>query len=169
MFQGYRGWVAAGLFWLAAFSVMGVVSARAQGNADSIVITFKDGHQQTYSLSDIRQIEFKTSPGTKSASRTDLAGRHHFIGKWTVGDGQGHTYVFDLKEDGQATNNVESGGHGTWAYVNGEAHLSWDNGWHDTIRKVGSKYRKFAYEPGKSVDGPASNEGDAQKANAEPI
>ncbi len=169
MVKGYRGWVAAGLLWLAVGSVAGVARAAAEDNADSIVITFKDGRQQTFSLSDIRQIEFKSSPGAKSASRIDLPGRHHFVGKWTVGDGQGHTYIFDLQENGEATNNVESGGHGTWAYVNGEVHVSWDNGWHDTIRKVGSKYRKFAYEPGKPLDGAPSNEGDAQKTNAEPI
>ena len=157
------------LLWLATISMAGVARASAQDNADSIVITFKDGHQSTFALSDIRQIEFKSSPGAKSSSQTDLPGRHHFVGKWSVGDSQGHTYIFTLRDNGEATNNVESGGHGTWAYANGEVHVSWDNGWHDVIRKVGSKYRKFAYEPGKPLDGPASNEGDAQKTNPEPI
>lgn len=150
----------------------GTAGAASKDGSDSIVITFKDGHQQTFALTDIARIEFKTqaAPVAKSTDNVpDIAGRHHFVGKWTVGDGQGHTFIFTLEDSGEARNNVDEGGHGTWSYINGEARVSWDNGWHDEIRKVGSKYRKFAHEPGKSFDDPPNNTGTAEKTNAEPI
>ena len=47
--------------------------------------------------------------------------------------------------------------------------MSWDNGWHDAIRKVGTKYQKFAYAPGMSFNDTPDNVADAQKTNPEPI
>jgi hypothetical protein len=169
MRKGYRGLVSVGLLSLALFSLPAIASADSKGNADSIVITFKDGHQQTFSMSDISQIEFKSPSDKHAANRLDLPGRPFFVGKWTVGDNQGHTYTFTFSENGEATNTVESGGRGIWTYVDGEVHVTWENGWHDVIRKVGSKYRKFAYEPGRSFDDSPSNTGEAHKTNAEPI
>jgi hypothetical protein len=136
--------------------------------SDAIVITFKDGRQQTFSLADVARIEFKTSVAATNSATLDMPDRHHFVGKWNVGDGRGGTFEFVLDASGEAHNNVNGGMHGTWAYANGEAHIAWDNGWHDIIRRVGTKYRKLAFEPGKSLDGGPSNEGDAHK-NAEPI
>ena len=102
-------------------------------------------------------------------SGAEAPGRHRFVGKWTVGDGRGHTLYFTFEENGQATNTVDNGGHGTWTYSNGEVHVSWDNGWHDAIRKVGTKYQKFAYAPGMSFNDTPDNVADAQKTNPEPI
>ena len=147
-----------------AFPLMSHAAAKDSG--DAIVITFKDGHQQTFSLADVARIEFKTSDA-KSAS-ADVPDRHRFIGKWYVGDGRGGNFEFDLDASGEAHNNVSGGMHGTWTYTNGEAHIAWDNGWHDIIRRVGTKFRKLAFEPGRSLDATPSNEGDAKK-NAEPI
>lgn len=143
--------------------------AAEKSNGDAIVITFKDGHQQTYSLADVARIEFKTSaPAATKSTSVDMPDRHRFIGKWNVGDGQGGWFEFHLEDSGEAHNNVSGGMHGTWTYVNGEARVSWDNGWHDIIRKVGMRYRKIAFAPGKGWDDTPSNEGDAKK-NAEPI
>lgn len=144
-------------------------AAKDKVSGDAIVITFTDGHQQTFSLADVARIEFKTAaPVSTKAASVDVPDRHHFIGKWNVGDGQGGTFEFRLDDSGEAHNNVNGGGHGTWTYENGEARVSWDNGWHDVIRRVGTKYRKFAFSPGKRFDETPSNEGDAKK-NAEPI
>lgn len=42
--------------------------------------------------------------------------------------------------------------------MDGEAHISWDDGWHDVIRKVGGgKHEKLAFEPGKSFSDEPSN------------
>ena len=152
---------------LLVFAAISFANAAATPNADTIVLTFKDGHQQSFSLSDVASIEFRNSGKTSGAS-IGLPDRHRFIGQWTVGDGSGRNFVFTLKDNGEATNNVDSGGHGTWTYVNGEARIAWDNGWHDVIRRVDTKYKKFAFEPGRSFDATPSNTGDAKK-NAEPI
>jgi len=45
--------------------------------------------------------------------------------------------------------------------VGGEAHINWDDGWHDAIRKVGNKYQKVAFPPGSSFSGTPSNVTDA--------
>ncbi|ABF40093.1 hypothetical protein Acid345_1090 [Candidatus Koribacter versatilis Ellin345] len=164
MRTAYPRFLAAALFLLAVTTFAGAAST---SNADSIVITFKDGHQQTFALADIVRMEFRSS-GKASGTSIDLPTRSRYVGKWTVGDGQGHNYVFTLEENGQASNNVGSGNHGTWSYVAGEARISWDNGWHDIIRRVDMKYLKFAFTPGKSFDDEPSNVGDAHK-NSDPI
>jgi hypothetical protein len=172
MRNGYKGLISISLL-LFTLSLTAVASAAPKDSANSIVITFKDGHQQTYSLADIARIEFNT-PATastaKSSSTPEVPGsRHHFVGKWAVGDGNGNTYYFTFEENGHATNNVGSGGQGAWTYVDGEARVSWDNGWHDIIRKVGTKYQKFAYSPGKSFNDDPYNVTDAHKTSHEPI
>jgi hypothetical protein len=47
--------------------------------------------------------------------------------------------------------------------VSGEAQISWDDGWHDVIRKAGSKFEKAAYAPGASLSGKPNNVADARK------
>ena len=73
-----------------------------------------------------------------------------------------------LKSNGDATKSIGST-HGTWVVVDGEARIAWDDGWHDVIRKVGSKHEKFAYEPGKSLDDEPSNVTNAVNLEAQPI
>jgi hypothetical protein len=53
--------------------------------------------------------------------------------------------------------------------VDGEARISWDDGWHDAIRKVGTTHEKRAYEPGKSFDDQPSNVTAARNTQARPI
>jgi hypothetical protein len=53
--------------------------------------------------------------------------------------------------------------------VDGEARISWDDGWHDVIRKVGAKHEKFAYEPGKSFSDPPANVTAAVRTEVKPI
>lgn len=155
----------AGLLTLAA-ALPALASTNAAERGNTIVITFKDGHQQSYPLADVAKIEFKTQPAAAPAKKADAgedaAARHRFIGQWTVGDRGSNRFTFTFAEDGSATNTVD-GGHGTWSCVNGEARVNWDNGWHDIIRKVGNKYRKFAFVPGTGFDGKPDHVADAEK------
>ena len=120
----------------------------------SIVIVFRDGRQQSFRLADIARIEFN-SPAEKAS-----AGQARFLGEWKVGSGTGGTFLITLKPDGVARKTLHSEG-GTWTVVNGEAHIAWDDGWHDVIRKVGSRYEKAAYSPGSSLSGSPNNVAEA--------
>jgi hypothetical protein len=126
------------------------------------MIAFKDGHQEKISASDIARIEFEPSEVTA------IPGRAHFIGKWEVGEGNGHTFFITLEDNGGAKKTLGAA-HGTWTVVNGEARINWDDGWHDAIRRVGSKHEKFAYEPGKSFDDKPSNVTAARNTQPKPI
>jgi len=118
----------------------------------SIVIVFKDGHEQSFPVADIARIEFSGS--TSSALPVGSA---RFLGDWKVGDGMGGTFIITLKPDGLAHKSNGQGGEGTWKVVRGAAQISWDDGWHDVLRKVGNKYEKAAYSPGTSLSDKASN------------
>jgi len=137
----------------------------AQG---SIVIVFKDGHRQTFSLADIQRIEFPAAAEASNVS-PQLPSRNRFVGKWLVDDGNGQKFVITLDESGDAKKSIGGGGHGTWEYVDGEAHITWDDGWRDAIRRVGSKYQKSAYKAGKSFTDVPDNVTSAENTNPKPI
>ena len=170
------------------FLLLAVAASFAQSGPDSVTIVYKDGHQKTLSLVDVSRIEFKEgvivfvrTGRPESISISEIAymdlngnkvfspGRNHFVGKWEVGvgPGQGKFYI-TLDPDGQAHKSIGET-HGTWTLVNGEAHISWDDGWHDAIRKVGEKHQKVAFEPGKSFDDQPSNVTEATNTTAQPI
>ena len=76
--------------------------------------------------------------------------------------------LIDLKENGDALRSIgDVRGH--WEYVNGEARVTWDDGAQDAIRKVGSRYQKFAYEAGKSFTDHPANVASARLTNPKPI
>lgn len=180
------------LLALLMFAIVVTCGAQTPASHDqpsALVLVFKDGHTKSFAVSEISRIEFNptrivlkngheenftASEITRiemSSSGVDkgILGRNHFVGKWKVGTGIGNgTFVITLNRDGEATKTIGSR-HGRWDLVNGEARISWDDGWHDAIRKVGSKHEKFAYEPGKSFADEPSNVTDAQSMNAQPI
>jgi hypothetical protein len=127
------------------------------------VIVYKDGHQEKFSAADIARIEFGDAPASEM-----MPGRGHFIGKWEVGEGNGSTFYITLEADGEARKTLGAS-HGSWTLVDGEARITWDDGWHDAIRKVGSKHEKLAYEPGKSFNDAPSNVTDARNTQPKPI
>ena len=156
------------IIWvLGAFAL---VTAAAQLNATpipqddggSIVIVLKNGRQQSFNVADVVRIEFNTA-----ASASVARGRVRFLGDWTVGDGGGATFTITLKSDGSAHKTIGSSSGGTWTVVNGEAQITWNDGWHDAIRKVGAKYQKAAYSPGTTFSDKPDNVADAKK-HAEP-
>jgi len=154
----------------------------------SLALTFNDGHHQNIPLEEISRIEFKFGPvvifkdghqqNMTNVARIEFSsqakdlpfGRNRFVGKWEVGVGAfgaGHFFI-TLEPNGEARKTLGSS-HGTWAVVDGEARINWDDGWHDAIRKVGSKYEKRAYEHGKTFSDEPSNVTDAKNTTAEPI
>jgi hypothetical protein len=136
----------------------------AADEQNALVIVFKDGHQQTISMADVARIEFKTA---SNAGRTSFAGRGRFLGKWKVGDGAGGHFFITLEPSGDASKSMGTS-HGTWTVVDGEARISWDDGWHDAIRKVGDKYQKAAFSPGTSFSDNPSNVADAVNTSPQP-
>jgi hypothetical protein len=126
-------------------------------------IVYKDGHQEKLPASDIARIEFENS-----AVSAMVPGRAHFVGKWEVGQGNGDNFFITLDADGDARKTLGPP-HGTWTVVDGEARITWDDGWHDAIRKVGAKHEKFAYGPGKSFDDTPSNVTVARNTQPRPI
>lgn len=154
-----------------------------------IVIVFKDGHRQSFAMDEIARIDFK-SPGMivykngrqesiaasqiarvefESSSFSEMTpGRNHFVGKWEVGEGNGGKFFITLEANGDARKTLGSP-HGTWTLVDGEARISWDDGWHDAIRKVGSRHEKRAFEPGKSFSDTPSNVTEARNTQPKPI
>jgi hypothetical protein len=123
---------------------------RAKNSSEQIVIVFKDGHHQSFNLADIARIEFPGGASAADSSTTPPGAppRGHFIGKWEVGDGSGGTFYITLNEDGSAWRTLNRS-HGRWAYVNGEARVTWDDGAQDAIRRVGGEDKKSAYRAGK--------------------
>ncbi len=87
--------------------------APTQDDQSSMVIVFKDGHQETFSMTDIARIEFK---GTSDSA----LGPSHFFGKWEVGDGSGGTFFVRLEPNGEATRSIGAS-HGIWTMVGDEA------------------------------------------------
>jgi hypothetical protein len=150
--------------WRKVFCLFGVVAmavATAMPQTKSspaeedrtVVIVFKDGHQQTFRLADIARIEFSTPTTAVTA-----ANRAHFLGVWKVGIGGGNsgTFLIKLKRGGIAEKTM--GSHdGTWTVVNGEARCSWDDGWTDVIRRNGGHWEKAAWAPGSSLDSPPAS------------
>ena len=126
--------------------------------ANSLVITFKDGRQRSFLMSDIARIEVNTGKAT-AVSKT------RFLGKWRVGEGNGGTFYITLEQDGGARKTIGSS-HGTWTTVENEARITWDDGWHDAIRKNGSRFEKAAFGPGKTFTDTPDNVTKAENTEA---
>jgi hypothetical protein len=176
--------------FLLASAIGGLAQMASKDAHGSLVVVMKDGHRQTFYVADINKIEFKDgdivvtkSGGPKSFRMSEVQsfefdssavssfapGRNHFVGKWRVSETpEGGTFYITLEANGEAHKTV-GGSHGTWTVVDGEARIAWDDGWHDAIRKVGTKHEKVAFEPGKSFSDDPSNVTDAVNTSPEPI
>ena len=183
---------------LIPFAVMSVIlltiipspkaSASPLDDHDPVVLVYKDGHRQTLAAGEIARIDLKSPAAilykdghreklrgdidriefSESAASAALPGRSHFIGKWEVGEGNGDTFFITLNADGTAKKSIGSS-HGTWTLIDGEARIAWDDGWHDVIRKRGSRHEKVAFEPGKSFDDEPNNITEARNTEPKPI
>ncbi len=148
-----------GALLLLAVSLSQVAAAApSKATAGAIVIVLKDGRRQTFNLSDIDRLEFAGGAAEASADSFNGRGpsRARFFGKWECGDGSGKNFYITLNEDGTAYRTIgDVRGH--WEYVDGEAHIRWNDGRQDAIRKSGSQYFKFAYGDGKSFNDDPDN------------
>jgi hypothetical protein len=159
---------------LAAFSLSVLPASFAKtppankDSASSIVIVFKDGHRQSFNLADIARVEFAGAPETAAVGNPDWPARGRYVGRWVAGDGNGNTFIINLKDDGNAMRSIGDV-HGTWIWFNGEARITWDDGAQDAIRKVGSRFQKYAYSAGKSFTDAPDNVTSAQNTTPKPI
>jgi len=141
--------------------------AASKDTSGTIVIVFKDGHRQSFNLSDIDRVEFAGGASSASADSYRVPSRGRFIGKWECGEGQGNNFYITLNEDGTAFRSIgDVRGH--WEYVDGEARVTWEDGRKDAIRKSGPQYFKFAYGEGKSFTDDPDNVAHARNTAAGP-
>jgi hypothetical protein len=177
-----------GILLLTLASAVATPAPSPADDRDSIAIVFKDGHRQTLAMAEIARVDFKTpavivyKDGHREKISADIEriefgpqeaamtpGRAHYVGKWEVGEGgNGGRFFITLDTDGQAHKSIGAS-HGTWTLVDGEARITWDDGWRDVICKVGSKHEKRAYEPGRSLDAAPSNVTAAVNTQPKPI
>jgi hypothetical protein len=157
----------AAILLVTASVVLAAPASSSKATPGTIVIVFKDGHRQSFSLADIERVEFPTT-GPESAVSTLGPSRGHFFGRWEVGDGSGGTFYITLQESGYAMRSLGDVA-GKWTYVNGEAQITWDDGAEDAIRRVGSRYQKFAYKAGKSFTDVPDNVTGATNTTQKPI
>ncbi len=181
-----------GISGILALSLAAAVAKEAPSPADdhnSIAIVFKNGHRQNFPTGDIARIDLKAPavivykdgrqeklPAAgisriefeNSAANDATPARAHYVGKWEVGQGNGSKFFITLEEDGQASKTLGRS-HGKWTLVAGEARISWDDGWHDVICKVGSRHEKRAYAPGKSFADEPDNVTAARNTQPKPI
>ncbi len=182
-----RAIVVSGILLFVISAAIAKPAASPADDRDSIMIVYKDGHRQSFAATEIARIDLKAPAAIvyKDGHREkvsaeidriefgspDMAmtpGRRHYVGKWEVGEGNGGHFFITLDEDGTARKTLGPS-HGTWTLVDGQARISWDDGWHDVIRKAGGKHEKVAYEPGKSFDDAPSNVTEARNTQAKPI
>ncbi|MGO9775501.1 MAG: hypothetical protein ACLQGT_13870 [Terracidiphilus sp.] len=157
------------LLCLAASSAFAAAPPAPKSSHGTMVIVFKDGHRQSFNLGEIERVEFPAAPAAESATvNPSWPSRAHFLGKWEVGDGSGNNFFITLYDDGDALKSI-GGKHGRWEYVDGEARITWEDGWRDAIRKVGSSYQKSAYGEGKSFTDAADNITSARNTAPHPI
>jgi hypothetical protein len=157
------------LFCLAIPASFAKTAPAPKTGQSMIVIVFKDGHRQSFNLSDITHIEFPANAAEAAdATANAVTPPRHFLGKWEVGDGSGNNFYITLQENGDAMRSLRNV-HGKWVYVDGEARITWDDGAEDAIRKDGSRYRKYAYSSGKFFTGMPDNVTDAHNTTPHPI
>jgi ABC-type Fe3+-hydroxamate transport system substrate-binding protein len=141
---------------VAACAVSAQQAEKSSDGPRSIVITFKDGHQQSFSMSEIARVEYVSPADAVLAA-------DYFLGKWEVGTGSGGgSFIITLESDGEASKTLGAS-HGIWSVEGNEAHISWDDGWHDAIRKVADKHEKLAFYPGTTFTDKPDNVTAARK------
>jgi hypothetical protein len=142
----------------------------AKSGAGTIVIVFKDGHRETFNLSEVARVEFPSAEASADSGPVNSSwpSRGRFLGKWEVGDGNDNLFYITLEENGDARRSLGDV-HGKWVYTEGEARVTWDDGAQDAIRKVGTRFQKFAYASGKSFTDTPDNVTGAHNTTPRPI
>jgi hypothetical protein len=100
-------------------------------------------------MSDVARVEY-------AGAADAILGADYFLGKWEVGDGNSGTFLITLESNGEASKTLGAS-HGIWTVEGSEAHISWDDGWHDAILKIGAAHEKFAFAPGTTFSDKPNN------------
>ncbi len=159
----------AALLCLAVPSSFAGAPAASKGSPATIVIVFKDGHRQSFNLADVSRVEFPNSPeAVGELVPPSSAIPRHMLGKWEVGDGNGNNFFITLYDNGDAKRS-QGNMRGKWVYVDGEAQVTWDDGWRDAIRRVGSDFEKRAFSSGKTFSDDPDNVAPAHNTTPHPI
>jgi len=139
----------------------------ATTSSGTMVIVFKDGHKQVINLADVERVEYPVVEVATGGGETGPS-RGRFFGKWEVGDGSGNNFYITLLENGDALRSIGNV-HGKWVYANGEADVTWDDSAQDALRRVGTRYQKFAYGAGKHFTDLPDNVTNARNTTSKPI
>ncbi len=156
---------------VAGSSISGIAQSRGgRGGSGQIVLVFKDGPRQSFNMADIARIEFPENAAVADAGPPPPGAppRGHFLGKWEVGDGTGGQFTIILNDDGSAWRSLRRV-RGHWAYVNGEARVTWNDGAQDCIRRVDGHDKKFAYREGKRFTDDPDNVTEARNTSRGPV
>jgi hypothetical protein len=88
-----------------------------------------------------------STPTTQSPQSRAVVSKEwrHFVGQWNCGDA-----VITLNADFTAHKN-KSNPLGKWEYVNGEAHIVWNDGTRTILRREGQGFLKLTWPPGASL------------------
>jgi hypothetical protein len=100
---------------------------------------------------------FATLAASLLAGQAGKPSPANFIGEWKVGLGvTGQFFTITLEKGGKATKSHGSPD-GTWTVYGDEARITWNDGWHDVLRRAGNHWEKVAYAPGKSFSDQPDN------------
>lgn len=146
---------ALGMLVLCAYGANPKPQTDKQDDQTSIVITFKDGHKESYLMADVAKVEYR------DAGEATL-GQEYFLGRWEAGTGSADgTFFITLESNGEASKTLGAS-HGIWTIADDEARITWDDGWLDAIRLISKKkYEKIAFAPGTSFSDEPENVTDA--------
>ncbi len=79
--------------------------------------------------------------------------RMFFVGQWVIGrDASDRSNTITLRDDSTAIR--LRNGMGTWEVVNGEAHITWPNGWRNILRCERGGVRSYTLHAGATFDNP---------------
>jgi hypothetical protein len=92
-----------------------------------------------------REVMSLTSP------QRDVRDSSSWIGQWDCGD-----VVITLNDDFTADKN-KTNHLGKWQYVNGDAHIVWNDGKQNVLRRNGQGFQKLYWEAGVSLDSPPTS------------
>ncbi len=109
----------------------------------------------------VRTAEFlyRIETGVRRVADSQV-GSKSFIGRWAIGQPKGGgkpNFVMTLNADFTARKSHVPGATGKWQLVDGEARVTWSDGWRDMIRRDDEQYRKLAFRPGTDFDSVPDN------------
>jgi hypothetical protein len=82
----------------------------------------------------------ENAPKSSAPSQLPSGDWRAFVGVWDCG-----TSTITLHDDFTAHASLKKVGVGKWEYLNGEAHITWTNGWTTHLRRDGEGFQKLTW------------------------